>query len=229
MKKLTSKITSKSHSLLSDVEFAPLDRIITGIQGFDRVIGGGLVPGSVTVISGAPDIGKSTLLHQIAKQLAKQKIEVLCVSGEETLEQVASRAKRLEVRSSYIKVAKASNIEDILDLVEEHMPDVFIIDSIQTIEVEHCFPGSASAIKIAGEQLLRFCKNSEFAPACLIIAHVTKNEGFAGPNALMHAADTCISLEKDKELVKLSCNVKNRYGSCSQRSYFYMTEKGFVQ
>ncbi len=216
---------------LCDVKIALIERYSTNFPGVDKVLGGGIVPGSIIMIAGSPGGGKSTILLQIAQQLAKQRIQVLYFAGEESIEQIKARADRIGEFRAALQIVRVTDLDDILNLVDEHRPKVFIVDSAQTVEVEDYLTGSARAIKIAGDQINSICKTSEFAPACFIVAQVTKDEGFAGPNALMHAIDTSLFIEgsnKNKHR-KLKCENKNRWGSTPQVAHLLMTDKGLVE
>ncbi|MFQ5906039.1 MAG: AAA family ATPase, partial [bacterium] len=179
---------------ISDISTAQALRSATGIAEFDRVLGGGVVPGSLVLIGGDPGIGKSTLLLQSMSRLARQGKRVLYASGEESPEQTKIRAERLRVETDNLYVLSETNLESIFQSVSELRPDIVVIDSIQTVyhpELESA-PGSVGQVRECGGLIMRSAKSSSIA--FLLIGHVTKGGVIAGPRTLEHLVDTVLYL-----------------------------------
>lgn len=211
---------------LSEVEAAEVLRHPTGIAEFDRVLGGGLVPGGVVLIGGDPGIGKSTLLLQTLCHIGgKQK--VVYVSGEESAQQIAMRAKRLNLNARPLELLAEINLEKILATLQSHKPDVAVIDSIQTLysEVLQSAPGSVAQVRECSAQLARLAK--QLGITVILVGHVTKEGSLAGPRVLEHIVDTVLYFEGDpNSSFRLIRAFKNRFGAVNELGVFAMTEKG---
>ena len=211
---------------LADIEAIDVPRFGTGIEEFDRVLGGGLVPGGVVLIGGDPGIGKSTLLLQALGNISKLK-HVLYVSGEESGSQIALRAKRLAVDAKDLKLQAEIQLEKILSTLTEHKPDVAVIDSIQTVysDALTSAPGSVAQVRECAAQLTRFAKTSD--TTIIMVGHVTKEGALAGPRVLEHIVDTVLYFEGDTHSsFRLVRAFKNRFGAVNELGVFAMTEKG---
>lgn len=202
-------------------------RTKTGVTELDRVLGGGLVPGSVTLIGGDPGIGKSTLLLQVAGALA-EKMPVAYVSGEEAVEQIRLRARRLDLAERPVRLAAATSVRDILASLESaDAPDLAIIDSIQTMYVDtlDSAPGSVSQVRASSAELIRLAKQRNLA--LMIVGHVTKDGAIAGPRVLEHMVDTVLYFEGDRgHQFRILRGVKNRFGATDEIGVFEMTGAG---
>jgi len=204
-------------------------RISTGMTEFDRVLGGGLVAGSVTLLGGDPGIGKSTLLLQAADQLS-QNVTTLYATGEESLRQVSLRAKRLEAAGQALHLMAETNIETLLAETARLTCKVLVVDSIQTMFIDgvESSPGSASQVRESAAQLVRYAKDS--GTAVLIIGHVTKEGTIAGPRILEHMVDTVLYFESDAgSRYRLIRAVKNRFGAANEVGVFAMAEQGLKE
>ena len=203
-------------------------RYTTGIKEFDDTLGGGVVPGSVSLIAGQPGIGKSTLMLQIAYDLAKSH-SVLYVSGEESLHQIATRATRLGVNISNLKLANSYSADDIASTIAEAQYDLVIVDSIQTLSCKDVSsaPGSVSQVNNSAQIITAAAKQSN--TSVILVGHVTKECSIAGPKVLEHVVDVVLNLEGDRYGgFKILRPVKNRFGSTQEAGIFEMTEKGLV-
>ncbi|MHB0977554.1 MAG: DNA repair protein RadA [Candidatus Aquicultorales bacterium] len=212
---------------VTEVAEEPEERFPTGISEFDRVLGGGLVPGSLVLIGGEPGVGKSTLLIQAANSLALSRGPVLLVSGEESVRQIGLRARRLGLTADRLLVLSEVDVRSIVSRADEMGPAVLIIDSIQTMfdqEIPSA-PGSVSQIREATAHLMRLAKQTGIA--VLIIGHVTKDGSIAGPRLLEHIVDTVLYFEGDRhQSFRIIRAVKNRYGSTNEIGVFEMTDGG---
>lgn len=212
---------------LSEVEAREEPRRPTGIAELDRVLGGGLVRGAVVLLGGDPGIGKSTLLLQ-ALSLMVGSCQAIYVSGEESAQQIALRAKRLAVGGAgALDLLAEIQLEKILSLLSVHKPDVVVIDSIQTIysEALQSAPGSVAQVRECASQLTRFAKTS--GTAVLLVGHVTKEGALAGPRVLEHMVDAVLYFEGDAHSsFRLVRAIKNRFGAANELGVFAMTEKG---
>ncbi|MCB0422248.1 MAG: DNA repair protein RadA [Bdellovibrionales bacterium] len=220
----------KVHRLDRKLEQANDQRHRTGFQELDRVLGGGLVPGSFVLLGGDPGIGKSTLLLQMAGGLAKNKQHVLYISGEESVHQSALRAQRLGITSSQVEVASESLMENILSLTKDIRPDVLIVDSIQTVYLSEltAAPGSVSQVRECAAQLMALAKGQNIA--VFIIGHVTKDGNIAGPKTLAHMVDTVLSFEGDSSYqFRLLRAQKNRFGATNELGVFQMKTEGLAE
>jgi DNA repair protein RadA/Sms len=211
---------------LADVEAAEVPRHPTGIVEFDRVLGGGLVPGGVVLIGGDPGIGKSTLLLQTLCHIGGRQ-RVVYVSGEESAQQIAMRAKRLGLDASPVELLAEINLEKIVAILQTHKPDVAVIDSIQTVysEALQSAPGSVAQVRECSAQLTRLAK--QLGITVILVGHVTKEGSLAGPRVLEHIVDTVLYFEGDpNSSFRLVRAFKNRFGAVNELGVFAMTEKG---
>jgi len=202
-------------------------RITTSMEEFNRVLGGGIVPGSLMLIGGDPGIGKSTLLLQISSQLAEKQLPVLYISGEESTRQTKLRADRLGVAADLLYVLAETNMVDIAAQIEEIKPSFVVIDSIQTIfrEEVSSAPGSVSQVRECTGQLMRIAKTNGI-PVC-IVGHVTKEGSIAGPRLLEHMVDAVLYFEGERHhMYRILRGVKNRFGSTHEMGIFEMKEQG---
>ena len=211
---------------LDDIALEDVSRIVTGSQELDRVLGGGLVPGSVVLLGGYPGAGKSTLLLQISCRLAAS-AKILYVSGEESVQQIAMRARRLQLASNGLEVMAETDIETIIATASSLSPAILIVDSIQVMynaELQSA-PGSVAQVREAAAVLTRYAKQS--GTIMLIVGHVTKDGSLAGPKVLEHMIDASIMLEgqQDSRFRTLRA-VKNRFGAVNELGVFAMLETG---
>jgi DNA repair protein RadA/Sms len=214
---------------LGEIEESRLIRWSTGLQEFDFVLGGGIVPGSMTLVGGEPGIGKSTLLLQTAARLETAGRRVLYVSGEESPEQLRLRADRMTEDSRAVHVLGETQLEAILDAAARLPSDVLILDSIQTIYTATLegAPGNVGQVRECSARLMRFAK--ETGIAVMVVGHVTKGGGIAGPKTLEHIVDTVLYFEGEAVLdYRLLRATKNRFGSVDELGVFSMTEHGLV-
>ena len=220
------------------VELAPLagddkepERRKSGIGEFDRVLGGGLVPGSATLIGGDPGIGKSTLLLQAAAAVSKQGGKVIYVSGEEALAQLRMRASRLGLADADVQLASETNVADIIKTLEKQGDlALVVIDSIQTMwsPAIEAAPGTVSQVRVASQELIHFAKNSD-APLVLV-GHVTKDGQIAGPRVLEHMVDTVVYFEGDRgDQFRILRAIKNRFGPAHEMGVFEMQGAGLME
>lgn len=214
---------------LATVAADDVQRTSVGIGEFDRVLGGGLVPGSVVLIGGDPGIGKSTLLLQVLERLGQQ-MSVLYISGEESPQQVSMRAQRLQLNASTIRILAETQVEQILQAAERERPAVLVIDSVQTLFSEwvQSAPGSVSQVRESCAQLVRFAKRSH--TAIFFVGHVTKEGQLAGPRVLEHMVDTVLYFEgESSSRYRVIRAVKNRFGAVNELGVFAMTEMGLKE
>jgi DNA repair protein RadA/Sms len=211
---------------LAEIESADTTRIGTGMAELDRVLGGGFVPGSVVLIGGDPGAGKSTLLLQVSTALAMAR-EVLYVSGEESLEQLAMRARRLELPLDRLRVAAETRAESIADMVAAHRPGLVVIDSIQVMQMDgvESVPGSITQVRESAAYFTRLAKRT--GTVFVLVGHVTKEGGLAGPKVLEHMIDCFMMLESPTgSRFRTLRGVKNRFGAVNELGVFAMTELG---
>ena len=216
---------SKMQSL-GEVEATEVPRTPTGVGEFDRVLGGGLVAGAVVLIGGDPGIGKSTLLLQALAHMSAR-AKTLYVSGEESAQQIALRAKRMALDAKSVQLLAEIQLEKIIAALASHKPDVAVIDSIQTVysEALQSAPGSVAQVRECAAQLTRFAKQSN--TAIILVGHVTKEGALAGPRVLEHIVDTVLYFEGDSNSsFRLVRAFKNRFGAVNELGVFAMTEKG---
>lgn len=215
---------------LSELKAPEYMRMLTGTKEFDRVLGGGLVSGSVVLLSGEPGIGKSTLLMQICSNIANDGKKVLYVSGEESPGQLKMRAKRLNIDSDNLYVQTETNLNKIIEQINILSPDVVIADSVQTIYSENSAssPGSITQVKEASGRLISLAKNEGIS--VILVGHVNKDGAIAGPKVLEHMVDAVLHFEGDKEnAFRIIRAVKNRFGSTNEIGVFEMTSNGLVE
>ncbi|WP_281647106.1 DNA repair protein RadA [Parendozoicomonas sp. Alg238-R29] len=214
---------------LSDVSVEEAPRFSTGSQEFDRVLGGGFVPGSAVLIGGHPGAGKSTVLLQTLCHVASN-MKALYVSGEESLQQIATRAKRLELPTDQLKMLAETSAEKIVQVAEEEKPGIIVIDSIQVMFMEgvDSAPGGVSQVRETAAFLTRFAKQT--GTVLLIVGHVTKDNSLAGPMTLSHIIDTQVMLgNTDDSRFRIMRATKNRFGQVNELGIFAMTEKGLKE
>ncbi|MGO3407748.1 DNA repair protein RadA [Marinomonas sp.] len=211
---------------LSDVDLGDVPRFSSGTNEFDRVLGGGLVPGGVVLIGGHPGAGKSTLLLQTMCWLAQQQ-DALYVTGEESLQQVAMRAQRLGLPTKNLKMLSETNVESILTIAQQVKPKVMVIDSIQVMHLDgiESAPGSVSQVRESAAVLTRFAKQTQ--TAVLLVGHVTKDGSLAGPKVLEHMVDCSVLLEGSEDSrFRTLRGMKNRFGAINELGVFAMLENG---
>lgn len=216
---------------LSGAETA-LSRIPTGIKELDRVSGGGLVPGSAILVGGDPGIGKSTLLLQVCASIANapSKPECYYISGEEAIDQVRIRAKRLGLEQSPVNLASTTDVKDIIETLDKSDAAVVIIDSIQTMYLEEVesTPGSVAQVRACAYELIKLAKKKGFV--LFLVGHVTKQGAIAGPRVLEHMVDTVLYFEGERgHHFRILRAVKNRYGATDEIGVFEMQDKGLVE
>jgi len=217
---------------LSDLttQDAPLQRTLCGMDEFDRVLGGGLVPGSAILVGGDPGIGKSTLLLQAAAAFARKGLKVIYVSGEEAASQIRMRADRLKLTDAPVQLAAETNLRDILTTLDQEKPDFVIIDSIQTMWADHVesAPGSVSQVRAAAHELTAFAKRRGIS--VVLVGHVTKDGQIAGPRVVEHMVDTVLYFEGERgHQFRILRAVKNRFGPADEIGVFEMTGRGLEQ
>jgi DNA repair protein RadA/Sms len=225
----TFRPSGRPPARLRDVATTPLARWRTGIDEFDFVLGGGIVPGSMILIGGEPGIGKSTLLLQAAARLETAGRTVLYASGEESPDQIRLRAERLTEDAGAVHVLGETRLEAIVGAAAAVSADVVVIDSIQTVYTEtlESAPGNVGQVRECSGQLMRFAKQS--GTAVIVVGHVTKGGGIAGPKTLEHIVDTVLYFEGEVTLdYRLLRTTKNRFGSVDELGVFSMTERGLV-
>ncbi len=228
-KRFTEFVEPRAVQLLSAVQSSEVSRISTGQNEFDRVLGGGLVPGSVVLLGGDPGIGKSTLLLQALSAISSNSL-VLYVSGEESVEQIAIRAKRLNVSGSSIQIVADNLLERTLKACQTSSPQVLVIDSIQTFYSEsfQSAPGSVTQVRETAAAFVRLAKQT--GCVVLLIGHVTKDGHLAGPRILEHMVDTVLYFEGDRSSTfRLIRGIKNRYGAVNEIGVFAMTDQGLKE
>jgi len=211
--------------LLSGINLNEQIRIDTGNNEFNRVLGGGLVPGTIILLGGEPGIGKSTLALQIA--LRARNLKTLYISGEESEQQIKLRALRIDENSQNCLILNEHLLENVIFHAKEIMPDLLVIDSIQTMQIEKLdsSPGSVSQIRECTSELLKFAKT--YSVPTLLIGHITKDGSLAGPKLLEHMVDTVLQFEGDRNhIYRIVRAIKNRFGSTSELGIFEMQQDG---
>lgn len=236
-KLIKDKITNERKAVnaqvvkLKDVEISDTKgRVKTGFEELDRVLGGGLVPGSLILLGGEPGIGKSTLILQICDKVKFENEQILYVSGEESGTQIKIRADRLKINNDNIMFLGEANIEIIQEVIEEKKPSFIIIDSIQTMYSSEitAAPGSVSQVRDITAKIMQMCKQKEITT--VIIGHVTKDGTIAGPRVLEHMVDTVLYIEGERYFsYRVLRGVKNRFGSTNEIGLFEMKEEGMVE
>ena len=228
--KKASAISSKEPAVLSSVSLSKEDRVEIGIEELDRVLGGGIVPGSLCLVGGDPGIGKSTLLLQVCQRLAAQGRKVLYISGEESLKQIKIRAMRIGEFTDSLLLFCETNLGIIEETIRKVMPEVVIIDSIQTMYNENvgAAPGSVSQVRESTGVFLQIAKG--LGVSIFIVGHVTKEGTVAGPRVLEHMVDTVLYFEGDRHAsYRILRGVKNRFGSTNEIGVFEMRREGLAE
>lgn len=222
--------TPKKPLPISEIATSGFVRVKTAISEFDRLMGGGVVPGSLNLIGGEPGIGKSTFLLQLAEGFARQGLKVLYISGEESSEQTALRAKRLDVKSPNLFLFSETQFFVIKEEIDKLKPAVLIVDSIQILYKANLpsAPGSVVQVRELATEFMLLAKG--FGITTFLIGHVTKNGDLAGPRVLEHIVDAVLEFEGDRQLgFRLLRSVKNRFGSTDDIALFQMQENGLCQ
>ena len=215
---------------LSGVEMSSQSRFTTGIGELDRVLGGGIVPGSLVLVGGDPGIGKSTLLLQVCRNLAEARRKVLYISGEESLQQIKLRARRIGEFSDSLRLLCETNLDVIGPVLQKEQPQIVIIDSIQTMysEAVSAAPGSVSQVRQATNLFLQMAKSWNIT--IFLVGHVTKEGVVAGPRVLEHMVDTVLYFEGDRHAAyRVLRGVKNRFGSTNEIGVFEMRQEGLAE
>ncbi len=215
---------------LADIDLQSLPRFGSTLNELDRVLGGGLVPGSVVLIGGNPGAGKSTLLLQIMCQLSATGKPAMYVTGEESLQQVGMRAKRLGLPAGDLKMLAETNVEQICNAAQEHKPELLVVDSIQVMHSNDVpsAPGSVSQVRECAAFLIQYAKQTN--TVLLLVGHVTKEGNLAGPKVLEHMIDCFIMLEGSNEnKYRILRGQKNRFGAVNELGVFAMTETGLKE
>lgn len=215
---------------MSEISTAREERMTTGMKELDRVLGGGIVPGSLTLVGGDPGIGKSTILLQTCRYLGELDKSVLYISGEESLKQIKLRAERIGEFSDKVQLLCETDLNIIEEVLKKVKPDVAIIDSIQTMYSENVgsAPGSVSQVREATSILMQIAKGLEIS--VFIVGHVTKEGTVAGPRVLEHMVDTVLYFEGDRHAsYRILRGVKNRFGSTNEIGVFEMREQGLIE
>jgi DNA repair protein RadA/Sms len=213
-----------------DGEGAELPRHESGIAEFDRVCGGGIVPGSALLVGGDPGIGKSTLLLQAVANLASRGLSTIYLSGEEAVDQVRRRARRLGLANSPVALAAETGLENILDGLKSEKPQIAIIDSIQTLWTDQlaAAPGTVAQVRACAQELVRFAKKS--GCAVVLVGHVTKDGQIAGPRVVEHMVDAVLYFEGERgHQFRILRAVKNRFGPTDEIGVFEMSEAGLQE
>jgi DNA repair protein RadA/Sms len=214
---------------LDQVSVAAEPRVSSGLSEMDRVLGGGIVPGAVILIGGDPGIGKSTLLLQVLAAV-EGKLSTLYITGEESLQQVHLRAKRLDLPRLDLPVVTETSVEQIIALMTAQKPGLVVVDSIQTLNTDtlDSAPGSVSQLRECAAQLVRYAKSSD--TAVVLVGHVTKEGAIAGPRVLEHMVDTVLYFEHDAgSRYRIVRAVKNRFGAVNELGVFAMTDAGLKE
>ena len=214
---------------LATIESTEQVRIASGLTELDRVLGGGFVPGAVVLIGGDPGAGKSTLLLQVCTQLAQHR-NILYVSGEESLAQIAARARRLRMPANQLTVATETAIERVADLLQAEQPDLVVVDSIQVMHTQtsESPPGSVTQVRESAARLVRLAKQTNIA--CVLVGHVTKEGNLAGPKVLEHMIDCFLMLEAPPgSRYRTLRGQKNRFGAVNELGVFAMLETGMKE
>lgn len=212
-------------TLVSEIEYTNEKRMVTNDKELNRVLGGGIVPGSLVLLGGDPGIGKSTLLLQFA--LSSKSKKILYVSGEESEKQLKMRAERINKNSDNCYILCETSTQNIFQQIEQLQPDILVVDSIQTLHTAHIesSPGSVSQIRECTAELIKYAK--ETGTAVILIGHINKDGAIAGPKILEHMVDTVLQFEGDRNHVyRILRTVKNRFGSASELGVYEMNQEG---
>ena len=215
---------------IADIKTGREERLTTGLKELDRVLGGGIVKGSLVLVGGDPGIGKSTLLLQVCRNLAEKQVSVLYISGEESLRQIKLRANRIGQFTDKMQLLCETNLEVIREVIERRKPDVVVIDSIQTMfhEDVSSAPGSVSQVRESTNILMQIAKG--MGVSIFIVGHVTKEGNVAGPRVLEHMVDTVLYFEGDRHAsYRILRAVKNRFGSTNEIGVFEMCNTGLEE
>ena len=215
---------------LSEIELTSEKRVSTGMKELDRVLGGGIVKGSMVLVGGDPGIGKSTLLLQVCKNLSDERIKVLYISGEESLQQIKIRAERIGTFGDSLKLLCETNLDTIQAVIDREKPQIVVIDSIQTMfnEAVSSAPGSVSQVRESTGVLMQIAKGKGIS--IFIVGHVTKEGVVAGPRVLEHMVDTVLYFEGDRHAAyRILRGVKNRFGSTNEIGVFEMRQSGLTE
>lgn len=230
-KSSTVKLSKEAEIVaLKDIKTNDEERILTRIGELDRVLGGGIVPGSLVLVGGDPGIGKSTLLLQVCQRLCEDKKQVLYISGEESLRQIKLRANRMGEFREELYLLCETNLEVIRSVIEKRKPDIVVIDSIQTMYSEDVAsaPGSVSQVRESTNVFMQLAKG--LGISIFIVGHVTKEGTVAGPRVLEHMVDTVLYFEGDRHAsYRILRGVKNRFGSTNEIGVFEMRQNGLVE
>lgn len=215
--------------MLTDIDAADEHRFVTGIAELDRVLGGGIVKGSVVLLSGDPGIGKSTILLQICKSVDRS-LNILYVSGEESAVQIKLRASRLDVSGENVSVISETDTQSVCEYITASKPDIVMIDSIQTMQISELSSSAGSIVQVreSTNMLLRTGKSLDIP--VFIVGHVNKGGDIAGPKVLEHIVDTVLYFEGERrQAYRILRAIKNRFGSTNEIGVFEMTEKGLSE
>ena len=223
--------TAKTNTIVAmrDIDIANEERYVTGIKEFDRVLGGGIVKGSLVLLGGDPGIGKSTILLQVCNKLGND-LKILYVSGEESRRQIKLRSDRLGVDCENLYVVTETDIEVICQIIRNELPDLVMIDSIQTMNLTELSssPGSVTQVRECTNFLMKTAKSLDIP--VMIVGHVNKDGAIAGPKVLEHIVDAVLHFEGDKQMsYRILRAVKNRYGSTNEIGVFQMTNDGLSE
>ena len=212
-------------SLISEIDYTNEKRIVSNDKELNRVLGGGIVPGSLILLGGDPGIGKSTLLLQFA--LSSKNKKILYISGEESEKQIKMRAERINKDSKHCYILTETSTQNIFQQIEQVQPDILVVDSIQTLHTAHIdsSAGSVSQIRECTAELIKFAK--ETGTAVFLIGHINKDGAIAGPKILEHMVDTVLQFEGDRNYVyRILRTIKNRFGSASELGVYEMNQEG---
>lgn len=227
----SSSVQSIQMNQLNDIDITEDARMLSGVKEWDRVLGGGILPGSFIILTGDPGIGKSTLLLQVADKIAEQGHKVAYFSSEESLQQVKGRALRLGLQQSRIAFSDQACLESIVSTCDSYKPDLIILDSIQNCYLSlssQVFPGTIAQLREAAFLLMRFAKTNKIA--VLVTGHITKEGQMAGPKVLEHMVDAVFYLQgEDRWQTRILRSVKNRFGGINEVGFFEMQEEGMVE
>ena len=215
---------------LNDISMEEEDKLLTHMSELDRVLGGGIVPGQLTLVGGDPGIGKSTILLQMCQNLAADGRKILYISGEESLKQIKIRAMRIGEFTDQLKLLCETDLDTVEAVIKQEKPDIVVIDSIQTMYAERVTsaPGSVSQVREATAVFLRLAKSMPVAT--FIVGHVTKEGTVAGPRVLEHMVDTVLYFEGDRHAsYRILRGVKNRFGSTDEIGVFEMRKEGLCE
>lgn len=215
---------------IADIRTGREERLTTGLKELDRVLGGGIVKGSLVLVGGDPGIGKSTLLLQVCRNLSMQKTDVLYISGEESLQQIKIRAERIGEFGDTLSLLCETNLDTIKEVISRTKPEIVVIDSIQTMYNENITsaPGSVSQVREATGVLMQIAKG--LGISIFIVGHVTKEGVVAGPRVLEHMVDTVLYFEGDRHVsYRILRGVKNRFGSTNEIGVFEMQKTGLAE